>query len=82
MIYSSMVKSVRIYEAETWSLYEDYRRRIDTNEMEVLRRSAGISKLDRKTNEYFLTLVFFTSCTCFVLRVLCLLLLAVLCVLL
>jgi hypothetical protein len=28
MIYNSMVKSVLIYGAETWSLYEDDRRRI------------------------------------------------------
>jgi hypothetical protein len=47
-----MVKSVLIYGAETWSLYEDDRRRISTTEMDPLRRSARISKLDRKTNEY------------------------------
>jgi hypothetical protein len=44
-----MVKSVLIYGAETWSLYEDDRRRINAAEMEA---SARISKLDRKTNEY------------------------------
>jgi len=47
-----MVKSVLIYGAETWSLYEDDRRRINETEMDALRRSARISKLDRKTNEY------------------------------
>ena len=47
-----MVKSVLTYGAETWSLYEDDRRRINTIEMDALRRSARISKLDRKTNEY------------------------------
>ena len=47
-----MVKSVLIYGAETWSLYEDDRRRIDATEMDALRRPARISKLDRKTNEY------------------------------
>jgi len=52
MIYNSMVKSVLIYGAETWSLYEDDRRRINTTEMDALRRSARISKLDRKMNEY------------------------------
>ena len=52
MIYNSMIKSVLIYGAETWSLYEDDRRRINATEMDVLRRSARISKLDRKTNEY------------------------------
>jgi hypothetical protein len=47
-----MVKSVLIYGADIWSLYEDDRRRIRTTEMDALRRSARISKLDRKTNEY------------------------------
>jgi len=48
MIYSSMVRSLLIYVAETWSLFEDDRRRINTTEMDVLRRWARISKLDRK----------------------------------
>jgi len=52
MIYNSMVKSVLIYGAETWSLYKDDRRRINATEMDAIRRSARISKLDRKTNEY------------------------------
>jgi hypothetical protein len=52
MIYSSKVKSVLIYRAETWSIYEDDRRRINATEMGALRRSARISKLDRKTNKY------------------------------
>jgi hypothetical protein len=52
MIYNSTVKSVPIYGAETCSLYEDDKRRINTTEMDVLGRSARISKLDRKTNEY------------------------------
>ena len=47
-----MVKSVLIYGAEIWSLYEDDRRRINATETDALRRSAKISKLDRKTNEY------------------------------
>jgi hypothetical protein len=33
-------------------VYEDDRRIINATEMDVLRRSARISKLDRKTNEY------------------------------
>jgi hypothetical protein len=36
MIYNSMVKSVLIYGAETWSLYEDDRRRINAIEMVAL----------------------------------------------
>jgi hypothetical protein len=52
IIYNGMVRCVLIYGAETWSLYEDDRRRINVTEMDVLRRSAMIAKLDRKTNEY------------------------------
>jgi ribonuclease HII len=52
MIYKSMVKSVLIYGAESWSLCEDDKRRINATEMDALRRSARISKLNRKTNEY------------------------------
>ena len=47
-----MVKSVLTYVAEIWRLYEDGRRRINGTEMVGLRRSARISKLDRKMNEY------------------------------
>jgi len=47
-----MVKSVLIYGAKIWSLYEDDRRRINATETDALRRSARISELDRKTNEY------------------------------
>jgi len=50
IIYNSKVKSVLIYRAET--LYKDDRRRIDETEIDELRRSARISKLERKTNEY------------------------------
>jgi hypothetical protein len=52
IIYISMVKSVLIYGAETWSVYEDDRRRINATEVDALRRSARISKLDKKTNDY------------------------------
>ena len=52
MTYNRMFKSVLIYGAETWILYEDDRRKINATEMDALRRSARISKLDRKTNEY------------------------------
>ena len=52
IIHNSIVKSVLTYAAEIWRLYEDDRRRINGTEMDGLRRSARISKLDRKTNEY------------------------------
>ena len=51
MIYSSVVKCVLTYRAETWSLYEDDMR-ICATEMDGLRRSARISKLDRKRNDH------------------------------
>jgi hypothetical protein len=52
IIYHSMVKSVVIYGAETWILYEDDKRRINSTETDALRRSERISKLDRKAHEY------------------------------
>ena len=52
MIHNSMVKSVLTYGTEIWRLYEGDRRRINETEMVGLRRSARISKLDRKTKEY------------------------------
>jgi hypothetical protein len=52
MKYNSMVKIVLTYGAETWNLHEDDSRRINTTKMNALRRSARISKLDRKINEY------------------------------
>jgi hypothetical protein len=47
-----MVNIVMVCGTETCILYEDDRMRINTTEMDELRRSARISKLDRKTNEY------------------------------
>jgi hypothetical protein len=43
-----MVKSVLTYGAETWSLYEDDGRIINATEMDTLRRSARISKLENE----------------------------------
>jgi ribonuclease HII len=51
MIYNSTVKSVLIYGAEIWNLYEDDKWRINATEMDALRRSIRTSKLDRKPNE-------------------------------
>jgi hypothetical protein len=46
-----MVISVLTYGAKTWSLCEDDRRRINGTDMDALRQSARISKLEKKTNE-------------------------------
>jgi hypothetical protein len=56
--YNSIVKSVLIYGAEVWSLYENDRRRINATEMDALRRYARILTL-RLPN---LFLNFSTSC--------------------
>jgi len=64
MIYNIIVKSVLIYRAETWSLYEDDRRRINATEMDPLRRSARISKLDRKIYVYICVCVCVCECVC------------------
>jgi hypothetical protein len=47
-----LVKSLLIWGAERWLLYGDERRRISGTEMDVLRGSARICKVERKTNEY------------------------------
>jgi len=54
IIYKSMVKSVLTYGAETCSLYEDDRRRINGTEMDAIRLSARIYKLDRKKNNEYI----------------------------
>lgn len=48
------IMCVLTYGAKTWSFYEDDRWRINATETDELRRSARISKQDRKTNEYIL----------------------------
>ena len=54
MIHKSVVKSVLSYGAVTWSLYEDDRRRINGTEMDAIRLSARIYKLDRKKNNEYI----------------------------
>ena len=54
MIYNNMVKRVLIYGEPKLGVYMRMTewRRINATEMDELRRSIRISKLDRKTNEY------------------------------
>jgi len=40
-----IVKSVLIYGAETWSLYEDDRRRINATEMDALTHCGGVTQI-------------------------------------
>jgi Reverse transcriptase (RNA-dependent DNA polymerase) len=47
----TLVESVMCYGAELWTMGVDEKRRIQAVEMDYLRRSAGISRLERRTNE-------------------------------
>jgi hypothetical protein len=51
IIYKSMVISVLNYGAVTLILYEDGRRGINVTQMDAIRRSTRLYKLDRKANE-------------------------------
>jgi hypothetical protein len=42
-----MIKSSLLYESETWRLTENNKRRVETTEMDALRRSSRISRKDR-----------------------------------
>jgi hypothetical protein len=50
-IYTSTVKSILIYGAETWSIKRKHRHKLLATEMDYLRRSARISRMDRIRNE-------------------------------
>lgn len=50
-IYNTMIKSSLLYGAETWRLTETNKRRLEAVEMDVFRRSLGISRRDRIPNE-------------------------------
>lgn len=50
-IYNSMIKSNLLYGAETWRITEENKRRLETVEMDVFRRSLGISRLQKIRNE-------------------------------
>lgn len=50
-IYNTMIKSNLLYGAETWRITEENKRRLETVEMDVLRRSLGVSRLQKIRNE-------------------------------
>lgn len=50
-IGKALVESVLCYGSEIWTINAEHRRKINTVEMDYLRRSAGISKRDHITNE-------------------------------
>jgi hypothetical protein len=50
-IYKSTVKSILTYGAETWSIKLKHRCKLLATEMDYLRRSTRISRMDRIRNE-------------------------------
>jgi hypothetical protein len=46
-----LVQSVLCYGCETWIINEQYKRRISAIEMDYLRRSARVSRLEHMSNE-------------------------------
>ena len=46
-----MVESVLCYGSEVWTLNADLKRRVNAVEIDYLRRSARISRMDKKSNE-------------------------------
>ena len=46
-IYNALIKISLLYGSETWRLTENNKRRIETTEMDALRRSSRISRKDR-----------------------------------
>lgn len=50
-IYEAMVKSVPLYGAETWRLTDRYAKRLEAVEMDALRRSLHIFRMDKVRND-------------------------------
>lgn len=49
-IYGAIVESIMLYGAETWEITKRERQRLEAVEMDYLRRSCGVSRLQRVTN--------------------------------
>ena len=49
-IYNALIKSSLLYGSETWRLTENNKIRVETTEMDALRRSSRISRKDRIRN--------------------------------
>lgn len=50
-IYNAIVEPIMTYGAETWQLTQKDKRKIETTEMDYLRRACGISRIERVRNE-------------------------------
>src|SRR5207245_289821 len=51
-IYKACVQSVLVYGSETWPLKEEEARRLERNEMWMVRRMCGVKLSERKRTEY------------------------------
>jgi len=51
-IYNTLVLPTLLYGSENWTLTASQRRRIEGAEMKLLRRLAGYTLYDHKTNDY------------------------------
>src|SRR5207245_6771342 len=51
-IYQACVQSVFVYGSETWPVKEEDARRLERNEMWMVRRMCGVKLPDRKRSEY------------------------------
>jgi hypothetical protein len=50
-VYNATVKSILTYGAETWTVKQKHRNKLLATEMDYLRRSARISRMDKIRNE-------------------------------
>ena len=50
MFYHTLVQAIVLYNAETWTLKEEHKRKLSVFEMSVLRRICGITRRDRRRN--------------------------------
>ena len=50
MLYHTLVQTNVLYNAETWTLKEEHKRKLRVFEMSVLRRICGITRRDRRRN--------------------------------
>jgi len=50
MLYHTLVQAIVLYNAETWTLKEEHKRKLRVFEMSVLRRICGITRRDRRRN--------------------------------
>jgi len=50
MLYKTLIQSVVLYNAETWTLKQEQKRKLGVFEMAVLRKICGVTRRDRRRN--------------------------------